>query len=60
MAALPLRVELRDPPITPEYQSIAAEAAAMQACGIRVAAIARHFGVDHHTADNAIRWVRAR
>ena len=45
---MPLEVELRDPPTTPVYQRIAAEAAAMQDEGVRVAAIARHFGVDHH------------
>ena len=41
-------------------QGIAAEAALMQAAGVRVAAIARHFGVDHHTVDKAIRWFRRR
>jgi len=42
--------------MTPVYQRIAAEAAEMQARGARVAVIARHFGVDHHTAAKAVRW----
>ena len=41
-------------------QRIAAEAAGMQDRGVRVAAIARHFGVDYHTADKAIGWFRGR
>ena len=32
----------------------------MQDRGVRVAAIARHFGVDYHTADKAIGWFRGR
>ena len=60
LAALPLRVELRDPPTTPVYQCIAAEAAVMRDRGVTVAAIARHFGVDDHTAAKAIRWFRQR
>ena len=42
------------------YQRIAAEAAAMQDRGGSAAAIARRFGVDHHTAGKAIRWYRQR
>ena len=41
-------------------QRIAIEAAAMYARGVRVSAIAKHFGVDHHTADKALRWFRTR
>ena len=52
--------ELRDLPETPVYQRIAAEAAGMQDRGVTVAAIARHFGVDDHTAGKAIRWFRGR
>ena len=44
----------------PVYQRIAAEATAMQDRGVCVAAIARHFGVDDHTAAKAIRWFRQR
>ena len=58
MAALPFEVELRDVSTTPVYQQIAAQAAGMQNRGVTVAAIARHFGVDDHTADKAIRWFR--
>ena len=60
LAALPVSVELRDPLTTPVYQRIAAEAAAMQDRGARVAEIARYFGVDHHTADKALAWFRGR
>ena len=28
--------------------------------GLRLSAIARHFGVDYHTVDKAIRWYRWR
>ena len=34
------------------YQRIAIEAAAMYAPGVLVRAIAKQFGLDHHTADN--------
>ena len=44
----------------PMYQRIAIEAAAMYARGVRVSGIAKHFGVDHHTADKALRWFRSR
>ena len=42
------------------YQRIAIEAAAMQARGVRVSAIPRRFGVDHHTPDKALCWFRSR
>ena len=58
LATLPVEVELRDPPTTPVYQRIAAEAAGMRDQGVTVAAIGRHFGVDDHTAGKAIRWFR--
>ena len=48
-------MELRDPPTTPVYQPIAAQAARMHDRGDTVAAIARHFGVDDHTAVKAVR-----
>ena len=60
LAALPVEVEQRDPPTTPVYQRIAAEPAGMQERGVTVAAIARDFGVDHHTVDKAIRWFSGR
>ena len=51
----------RDPPPTASvYQRITADAAALERGAVRVAAIARHFGVDHHTADKVIRWFRRR
>ena len=37
---------------------VAQEAAQMLDRGVRVNAIARHFGVDYHTADKAVRWYR--
>ena len=60
LAALSVEVELRDPPTTPVYQRIAAAAVGMRDRGVTVAAIARHFGVDDHTAGKAIRWFRQR
>ena len=42
------------------HQRIATEAAAMYARSARVSAIAKHFGVDHHTADEALAWFRSR
>ena len=56
LAALPVEVELRQPPTTPVYQRSAAEAAGLRGRGLRVAAIARQLGVDHHTVDKAIGW----
>ena len=51
-----LDVELRDPPTTPVYQRIAAEAAELRTRGATFHAIAEHFGVDDHTAADAVRW----
>ena len=56
LAELPLDVELRDLPITPVYQKIAAEAAEMDADGARISLMARHFGVDDKTVKKAIAW----
>ena len=56
LAALAVEVELRDPPTTPVYQRIAAQAAEMRAGGAAFHAIAEHFGVDDHTAADAVRW----
>ena len=56
MAALPVQVELRVEPKIPVYQRIAAEAAEMRARGVSMSAVARHFGVDYHTAGKAVRW----
>ena len=47
--------ELRDPPQTPVYQRIAAQAAEMRAGGAGFHAVAEHFGVDDHTAADAVR-----
>ena len=52
--------ELIQPVETVLYQSIAAEVAAMHDRGARVSGIAKHFGVDHHTAAKALRWFRSR
>ena len=49
-----------DPTIIPIYQLIAPEAVPMHARGMRISAIAKHFGVDHHTAEKALRWFRSR
>ena len=48
--------EVRDPPTTPVYQKIAAEAAGMDAQGTRISLIARHFDVDGRTVKKAIAW----
>ena len=56
LARISLDVEQRDPIITPVYQVIASEAAALRARGELVSAIARHLGVDHKTAKKALRW----
>ncbi len=56
LAELLFDVEIRDVPKTPVYQEIAAQAGEMRDRGVSVAAIARHFGVDHHTVDKALRW----
>ena len=46
--------------VIPIYQVIAGVSAAMFGHGARVSAIAKHFGVDHHTAAKALRWFRSR
>ena len=60
MAELRFEAEFRAVQPVPVYQRIAAEAVGMQDQGVTVAGIARHFGVDHHTADKALRWFRQR
>ena len=60
LARLGFDFDVGDPTIIPIYQVIAAEAAPMHARGVRVSAIAKHFGVDHHTVDKALRWFRSR
>ena len=40
----------------PLYQRIAAQAAEMRTRGATFHAIAEHFGVDNHTAADAVRW----
>ena len=59
-AEFPFEAELRAVVPVPVYQRIAAEAAAMRHRSVAVAAIARYFGVDYHTAAKAIRWFRQR
>ena len=45
---------------TSVYQLFALRAAELRAPGVGVNAITNHFGVDHHTADEALRWFRSR
>ena len=59
-AALPLAVELRSAVVTPIYQAMAPQALELRQRGVSVAGIARLFGVDHHTATKALRWVAER
>ena len=59
-AALPLVVELRNAVVTPIYQSMAPQALELRERSVSVAAIARVFGVDHHTATKALRWLGER
>ena len=59
LAELPFEAEFRAVVRVPVYQRIAAEGARMQDRGVTVAAIGRHFGVDDHTVDKAIRWFQA-
>ena len=40
------------------HHRIVIEAAALSARGVLVSAIAKQLGVDHHTADKALRWFR--
>ena len=48
--------ELREPPVTPLYQKIAAEAVQMDAQGASTSLMARHFGVAPKTVAKAIAW----
>ena len=57
---MPDRVDICDIFKSLIYQVIAPEAIAMQGRGVLVSAIAKHFGVDHHTADKALGWFRSR
>ena len=59
-AALPLTVELRNAVVTPIYQAMAPQALELRERGVSVAGIARLFGVDHHTATKALRWLGER
>ena len=54
VAALPLEVEFRDPPATPVYHKIAAEAVGMDVDRTANTLIARRFGVDPNIAKKAI------
>ena len=56
MAEVPLEVEFRVSVPIPVYQRIAAQAAEMRTSGATFHAIAEHFGVDDHTAADAVRW----
>ena len=58
LGSVAVAVELRNPVITPIYQSMAREASELRERGFSVAAIGRRFGVDHHTVDKALRWYR--
>ena len=60
VAELPFEAEFRAVVPGPVYQRIAAAAAGMNDQGVTVAAIGRHFGVDHHTVEKAVRWFRQR
>ena len=58
MAEFPVEAEFRAVVPVPVYQRIGADAARMRDKGVTVAAIGRHFAVDHHTVEKAIRWFR--
>ena len=60
VAEVPIEAEFLQSLEPPVYQSIAADAAAMHERGAPVSGIAKHFGVDHHTAAKALRWFRSR
>ena len=60
IAQVLIEAELLRPVEAPVYQSIAADAAAMHERGAPVSGIAKHFGLDHHTAAKALRWFRSR
>ena len=57
---LAVEVELRDPPTTPVYQKLGAQAAELRVRGPTFKAIAEYFAVDDHTAAKAVRWFRDR
>lgn len=54
LARSPFVVDLVEAAPVPAYRRIAFEATEMRASDLRVAAIARHFRVDHHTVDKAL------
>ena len=56
LARLPFHADLVWSTPVPVYQRIAAEAAEMRARGVSMHAVAKHFGVDDHTAAKAVRW----
>ena len=60
VALVLIEAEFTQPVETPVYQSIATRVGAMCDRGVRVSAIAKHFAVDHHTVDKALRWFRSR
>ncbi len=60
LARLCADVGVSDPFVIPIYQVIAAVSGAMHDRGVGVSRIAKHFGVDHHTAAKALRWFRSR
>lgn len=47
-------------PTIPVYLRFAAEAAEMRPGGVPFETIVEHFGVDDHTAANAVRWLQQR
>ncbi len=53
-------VAISDPFVIPIYQVLPGVSGAMFDRGARVSGIAKHFGVDHHTAAKALRWFRSR
>ena len=53
---MPLQACLRETGSLPVYQRIGPSVAVLRDRGLSVAAIARHFRVDHHTADKALSW----
>ena len=56
LGSLLAEVCLTDPFVIPICQLIARVSGAIFDRGARVSAIAKHFGVDHHTAALALRW----
>ena len=55
VARLSFVLDLFEAKPLPVYRRIAFEALEMRARGLRVAAISRYFGVDHHIVDKALR-----